>query len=88
VKELIRSLAAQGRTIFFCSHVLEVVERVCGRIVIINGGQVVANGTPEAIARQTGTASLEAAFIALTGQRDAADVTQDLLRALGEPRPR
>ena len=85
MKELIRSLAAQGRTIFFCSHVLEVVERVCGRIIIINGGQVVADGTPDAIAAQTGTASLEAAFIALTGQRDAADVTQDLLRALGEP---
>ncbi len=88
VKELIRSLAAQGRTIFFCSHVLEVVERICGRIVIINGGVVVADGTPEAIAARTGTASLEAAFIALTGQRDAADVTQDLLRALGGPQPR
>lgn len=85
VKELIRSLAAQGRTIFFCSHVLEVVERICGRIVIINGGRVVADGTPEAIATRTGTTSLEAAFIALTGQRDAADVTQDLLRALGGP---
>ena len=86
VKELIRSLAGQGRTIFFCSHVLEVVERVCGRIVIIDKGQVVADGTPAAIATRTGTDSLEAAFIALTGQRDAADVTQDLLRALGDPR--
>ena len=88
VKELIRSLAAQGRTIFFCSHVLEVVERVCGRIVIIDKGEVVADGTPEAIAARTGAQSLEAAFIALTGQRDAADVTQDLLRTLGDPRPR
>ena len=86
VKELIRSLAGQGRTIFFCSHVLEVVERVCGRIVIIDKGQVVADGTPAAIAVRTGTDSLEAAFIALTGLRDAADVTQDLLRALGDPR--
>jgi ABC-2 type transport system ATP-binding protein len=85
VKELIRSLAAQGRTIFFCSHVLEVVERICGRIVIIDQGRVVADGTPERIAANTATATLEAAFIALTGQRDAADVTYDLLRALGEP---
>ena len=88
VKELIRSLAAQGRTIFFCSHVLEVVERICGRIVIINGGEVVADGTPASIAARTGTTSLEGAFIALTGQRDAADVTQDLLRALDGPAPR
>ena len=45
VKELIRGLAAQGRTIFFCSHVLEVVERVCTRIVIIDQGRVIADGT-------------------------------------------
>jgi ABC-2 type transport system ATP-binding protein len=83
VKELIRSFAAQGRTIFFCSHVLEVVERVCSRIVIIDQGRVVADGTASAIASATGTASLEAAFVALTGRRDAGDVTQDLLRALG-----
>jgi ABC-type multidrug transport system ATPase subunit len=50
VKELIRSLAAQGRTIFFCSHVLEVVERVCSRIVIIDEGRVVADGTAADIA--------------------------------------
>ena len=83
VKELIRSLAAQGRTIFFCSHVLEVVERVCTRIVIIDKGRVAADGTAAQIAGATGTQSLEAAFIALTGRRDAAQVTQDLLRALG-----
>lgn len=85
VKELIRSLAAQGRTIFFCSHVLEVVERVCSRIVIIDRGRVVADGAAAEIAASTGTSSLEGAFIRLTGRRDAAEITQDLLRALGEP---
>ena len=83
VKELIRSLAAQGRTIFFCSHVLEVVERVCSRIVIIDKGKVIAEGTASDIARQTGTTSLEGAFVSLTGRRDAAQASQDLLRALG-----
>jgi ABC-2 type transport system ATP-binding protein len=83
VKELIRSLAAQGRTIFFCSHVLEVVERVCSRIVIIDRGRVIADGTAAAIAAEAGSASLEAAFVKLTGRRDAGVVTQDLLEALG-----
>jgi ABC-2 type transport system ATP-binding protein len=83
VKELIRSLAAQGRTIFFCSHVLEVVERVCSRIIIIDKGTVVAEGSAADIAHRTGTSSLESAFVALTGRRDAAQVGQDLLRALG-----
>ena len=82
VKELIRSLAAQGRTIFFCSHVLEVVERVCSRIVIINGGRAIADGTPAAIAQQAGVHSLEEAFVALTGTRDTAQVTHELLDAL------
>src|SRR6476659_11420980 len=79
VKELIRGLAAQGRTIFFCSHVLEVVERVCTRIVIIDRGRVIADGTAAAIAAGTGASTLEQAFVALTGTRDAAQVTHDLL---------
>ena len=82
VKELIRGLAAQGRTIFFCSHVLEVVERVCTRIVIINHGRVIADGTSADIAAAAGAATLEQAFVTLTGTKDAAQVSQDLLQAL------
>ena len=84
VKELLRSLAAQGRTIFFCSHVLEVVERVCTRIVIIDEGRVVADGTALEIAASTGTGSLESAFISLTRRHDAEQTTEDLLRSLGQ----
>jgi ABC-2 type transport system ATP-binding protein len=79
---LIRSLAGQGRTIFFCSHVLEVVERVCSRIIIINNGRAIADGTPAEIASRTGARSLEEAFVGLTGTRDAAEVTNELLQAL------
>jgi ABC-2 type transport system ATP-binding protein len=82
VKELIRGLAAQGRTIFFCSHVLEVVERVCTRIVIIDQGKTIADGTARDIAVSAGASTLEEAFVALTGTRDAAQVTHDLLEAL------
>jgi ABC-2 type transport system ATP-binding protein len=82
VKELIRGLAAQGRTIFFCSHVLEVVERICTRIVIINQGRVIADGTAHDIAAAAGASTLEAAFVSLTGTRDTAQVTHDLLEAL------
>jgi ABC-2 type transport system ATP-binding protein len=83
VKELIRALAAQGRTIFFCSHVLEVVERICTRIVVINGGRVVADGAPAQIAARAGASSLEDAFVALTGARNASDASKELLDALG-----
>jgi ABC-2 type transport system ATP-binding protein len=82
VKELIRGLAAQGRTIFFCSHVLEVVERVCTRIVIVDRGRAIADGSARDIAASTGASTLEEAFVALTGTRDAAQVTHELLAAL------
>ena len=82
VKELLRGLAAQGRTIFFCSHVLEVVERICTRIVIIDKGKMIADGAAADIAAAAGEATLERAFVALTGTRDAALVTHDLLEAL------
>jgi ABC-2 type transport system ATP-binding protein len=82
VKELLRRLAAQGKTILFCSHILEVVERICTRIVIINEGRKIIEGTAQEIARTTSTDTLEAAFSALTGVRDATGVTAEFLAAL------
>ena len=49
VKEVLKQLAGQGRTILFCSHILDVVERMCTRIVIINNGRQIADGTADAI---------------------------------------
>ena len=82
VKELLRELASQGRTILFCSHILEVVERICTRIVIIDEGREVAEGTAATIAAEAGATNLEQAFARLTGVRDAAEVTRGLLTAL------
>ena len=82
VKELLRTLAAQGCAILFCSHILEVVERVCTRIVIIDKGRQIATGSPADIAAATGTASLDDAFARLTGVRDAGQVSGDIIRAL------
>lgn len=82
VKELLRELASQGRTILFCSHILEVVERICTRIVIIDQGREVAEGTAATIAAEVGATNLEQAFARLTGVRDAAEVTRGLLTAL------
>jgi ABC-2 type transport system ATP-binding protein len=82
VKELLRRLAEQRKTILFCSHILEVVERVCTRIVIIDGGRKIIEGSAQEISRSTGTATLEAAFSTLTGVRDATSLTADFLAAL------
>ena len=82
VKELLKKFAAQGKTIFFCSHILEVVERICTRIIIIDKGKEIANGTAEEIIEKTGTRTLEEAFSRLTGVRDAHELTTDVLEAL------
>jgi ABC-2 type transport system ATP-binding protein len=82
VKDLLRRLAAQGRTMLFCSHILEVVERICTRILIIRDGRKVAEGSAADIALSTGTGTLEGAFGSLTGLRDAGAVSAEFLRAL------
>ena len=82
VKTLLRELAGQGRAILFCSHILDVIERVCTRVVIIHEGRPVAEGRPEEIAVALGAENLEEAFVKLTGVRDTEDVARDLLVAL------
>jgi len=68
VKELIGELSDNaGKTIFLCSHLLPVVEELCDRIGIINNGCLIALGTVEEIIVQAGAATLEEAFISLTG---------------------
>ncbi len=82
LKVLLRDLAAKGRTILFSSHILDVVERVCTRIVIIDKGRVLAEGTVEEICSRYRTPTLEAAFASLTGVRATSDVAADLLAAI------
>jgi ABC-2 type transport system ATP-binding protein len=82
VKELLRTLAAQGRTVLFCSHILEVVERVCTRLVIIDRGRQIAQGTPAEITAVTGSTGLDEAFARLTGVADAGQISGEILRAL------
>jgi len=82
VKEVLKQLAGQGRTILFCSHILDVVERMCTRLVIINNGRQIAGGTAEEIRQTTGTATLEEAFSRLTGVSDVGRVASEFIAAL------
>jgi ABC-2 type transport system ATP-binding protein len=68
VKDLVKKLAADaGKTVFVSSHILPVVEELCDRIGIIHQGGLVALGTAEDIKANTGTETLEKAFISITG---------------------
>jgi ABC-2 type transport system ATP-binding protein len=65
-KTLIKNLAAEGKTILYCSHILDVVERTCDRIIIIDRGRVVADGTLSELQAASGEGSLERIFNKLT----------------------
>ncbi len=68
VKNLIKKLSEDaGKTIFISSHILPVVEELCDRIGIINRGRLVALGTLDEILKRTNKATLEEAFISITG---------------------
>jgi ABC-2 type transport system ATP-binding protein len=54
-------------TVFFTTHYMEEAERIAQRIAIIDHGKIVASGTADALKAQTGTTSLEEAFLNLTG---------------------
>ena len=82
IKELISKLARDGKTIFYCSHMMDVVEKVSDRIVLIDEGRIIANGSFEELKQQEGNKSLEQIFANLTG-KDSLSVTADeLLKAL------
>ena len=69
-KELIRHLVRDGKTVLFSSHILDVVERMCDRIIVINAGRIVADGSLTTLQQQTGEDSLERIFSILTGGTD------------------
>ena len=70
VKEIITQLAREGKTIFYCSHLMDIVEKISSRIVLIDGGRIIANGTVEQLKQDSGSTSLEELFSKLTGKND------------------
>jgi ABC-2 type transport system ATP-binding protein len=75
-KEIMSSLAAQGKTIFYSSHIMDVVEKISSRIILISGGQIVADGTFDELKQKSREGSLEEIFNQLTGfnrHREIAD---------------
>ena len=82
VKDLLVELADQRRTILLCTHVLEMVERLCTRLIIINQGRLIVDGSADEIIARADADSLESAFAKLTGTRNTARVAEGILDAL------
>jgi ABC-2 type transport system ATP-binding protein len=73
---------AEGVTVFLTTHYMDEAERVAHRVAIIDHGRIVAQGTPQELKQQTGSDSLEQAFLALTGSsiRDERADSTDRMR--------
>lgn len=84
VKEILTRLRQAGKTLFYSSHIMDVVEKISDRIVIINEGEVIADGTFEQLKSEASGGSLENIFTALTGNEQhltTAGTFVDILKA-------
>ncbi len=75
IRDILHDLTRHGTTIFFSSHIMEVVERLCTRVGIINQGVLVAEGTLEELRARTsdgGDATLEEVFMRVIGVQEEA----------------
>jgi ABC-2 type transport system ATP-binding protein len=66
IKDILRQVADRGTSVFMSTHILEIAERMCDRVFIINKGAIIAAGTLDEL-RAGGDASLEDIFLSLTG---------------------
>lgn len=65
VMEFVEEARTQGKTIFYCTHIMSEAERLCDRVAIIHGGEIRGEGTVDEVKALTGEPSLEKAFLSI-----------------------
>jgi ABC-2 type transport system ATP-binding protein len=85
LRHLVRLLASRGKAIVYSSHILEVVERVCSRVIVLHRGSVVADDSVEHLQTVMSRSSLEGVFSELVIREDPVRIARDLadVSALG-----
>jgi ABC-2 type transport system ATP-binding protein len=81
-KNLVKSLARNGKIILYSSHVLEVVEKVCSSVIILQEGRVVADDSVERLRTLMNMPSLEDIFAQLVLQEDTEKIAQDIVEVM------
>ena len=82
VRDLVAALAAEGKTILYSSHVLDMVERVCDRALIIHEGRLIADGSLESLKASTQRGSLEDVFRQLTHAEETVSGVSEIIESL------
>jgi ABC-2 type transport system ATP-binding protein len=83
-KEVMTMLAAEGKTIFYSSHIMDVVEKISSRIILINDGQIIADGTFDELKHKCSEGSLEEIFNQLTGFNRHGEIAGEFIEVLKE----
>jgi ABC-2 type transport system ATP-binding protein len=85
LRHLVRILAARGKAVIYCSHILEVVEKVCARVIVLHRGRVVADDAVDALTRLRANASLGDVFAELVSQENPERTAQAVAEVVGAP---
>jgi len=79
IKDILKQMAERGAAIFLSTHILEIAERMCDRIGIINQGRLIAAGSMDDLRRMSqGETSLEDIFLNLTGGAEYSEIAEVL----------
>ena len=81
-KDLLELLAAEGKAVLYISHVLEVVEQVCSRVIVIAKGRVLADAPPADLTRLMHLPNLESVFAQLVEQQDTRRIAEQMVEAM------
>ncbi len=79
---MLEELSAQAKAILYISHVLEVVEQICNRVIVIAKGSIVADAPPAELTKVMQLASLESVFAQLVQQQDTKVVARELVEVM------
>jgi len=81
-KDLLELLAADGKAILYISHVLEVVEQICRRVIVIAKGKILADASPGELTRLMSLPNLESVFSQLVSQQETRSVAEEMVEVM------
>jgi len=82
IKDLVKQLSKEGKIIFYCSHILEVVEKVCSRVIIIHRGKILTDDSVENLRNLMKVPSLEEIFSQLVIQEDTKKISKKIVHVM------
>ena len=80
VKEILSILAKQGKTIFYSSHIMDVVEKISDRIILIADGEIKADGSFDELKNKSKEGSLEEIFNKITGFTEHEQLAEEFVK--------